>query len=186
MAASVVAASGVPRAMRSDASGPGDDEDMTAVDAVVIGAGPNGLAAANLLVDAGWDVLVLEANDQPGGAVRTAEVTAPGFKNDLFSAFYPLTVVSPAMRELELHRGGLVWTHAPAVLAHPLLDGPGALLGRDVDTTAAPLDAAGAGVGDSYRRIHEQWRRVAGPFMDSLLRPFPPVRPGLQLALAAG
>jgi phytoene dehydrogenase-like protein len=92
---------------------------MTVVDAVVIGAGPNGLAAANLLTDAGWDVLVLEANEQPGGAVRTAEVTAPGFRNDLFSAFYPMTAASPVFADLELHRHGLRWTHAPAVLAHP-------------------------------------------------------------------
>ncbi len=71
---------GRPRAMTS------------AADAVVVGAGPNGLVAANLLADAGWDVLVLEAQDEPGGAVRTAEVTAPGFRNDLYSAFYPLAL----------------------------------------------------------------------------------------------
>src|SRR5690606_18427219 len=63
-------------------------------DAVVIGAGPNGLTAANVLADAGWSVLVLDAADEPGGAVRTAEVTAPGFRNDLFSAFYPLAARS--------------------------------------------------------------------------------------------
>ena len=66
-------------------------------DAIVVGAGPNGLVAANRLADAGWSVLVLEANDDFGGAVRTAEVTAPGFRNDLFSAFYPLTAASPVI-----------------------------------------------------------------------------------------
>ena len=76
-------------------------------DAIVVGAGPNGLVAANRLADAGWDVVVLEANDEPGGAVRTAEVTAPGFRNDLFSAFYPLAAVSPVIKALDLERHGL-------------------------------------------------------------------------------
>ena len=76
-------------------------------DAVVIGAGPNGLVAANALVDAGWDVVVLEANDEVGGAVRSAEVTAPGFVNDMFSAFYPLAAASPVIRGLDLGAHGL-------------------------------------------------------------------------------
>ena len=76
-------------------------------DAIVIGAGPNGLVAANVLGDAGWTVLVLEANAEPGGAVRTAEVTAPGFRNDLFSAFYPMTAASPVIAELNLGAFGL-------------------------------------------------------------------------------
>jgi phytoene dehydrogenase-like protein len=92
-------------------------------DAVIVGAGPNGLVAANLLVDAGWDVLVLEAQPEPGGAVRTAEVTAPGFRNDLFSAFYPLAACSSVLAGLDLEGHGLEWTHSPAVVAHPVLDG---------------------------------------------------------------
>src|SRR5437763_10171046 len=102
--------------------------DMHDADAIVIGAGPNGLVAANLLADAGWSVLVLEANDEPGGAVRTAEVTAPGFRNDIFSAFYPFGAASPVLRSLGLDRHGLRWVHAPAVLAHPTPDGPAAVL----------------------------------------------------------
>src|SRR5207302_9054535 len=105
-------------------------------DAVVIGAGPNGLVAANLLADAGWSVVVLEAADAPGGAVKTAEVTAPGFRNDLFSAFYPLAVASPVLRSLDLDRWGLRWSHAPAVLAHPTDDGRAAVLHRDPLETA--------------------------------------------------
>src|SRR3954452_8792704 len=101
-------------------------------DAVVIGAGPNGLVAANLLVDAGWSVAVFEAQPVPGGAVRSAEVTAPGFTNDLFSAFYPLTASSPVMQRLQLEQWGLQWLHAPAVLAHPTPGRPTAVLSRDL------------------------------------------------------
>ena len=92
---------------------------MTAdCDAVVIGAGHNGLVAANLLADRGWDVIVVEAAATAGGAVRSAEVTAPGFCNDLYSAFYPFAAVSRPIAELELARWGLQWTHAPLVVTH--------------------------------------------------------------------
>ena len=107
------------------------------MDAVVVGAGPNGLVAANLLADAGWSVALLEAQPQPGGAVRTEQVTAPGFHNDLFSAFYPFTAASPVIARLDLARYGLRWTHAGHVLAHPRPDGPAAVLDRDVEVTAA-------------------------------------------------
>ena len=70
----------------------------------MIGSGPNGLVAANLLADAGWSVHVLEAQPEPGGAVRSAELTEPGYVHDVFSAFYPLAAASPAFRALELER----------------------------------------------------------------------------------
>ena len=86
-------------------------------DAVVVGAGPNGLVAANLLVDAGWTVVVLEAAEQPGGAVRSAaDHPAPGYTADLFSAFYPLAAASPVLGSMGLQEHGLRWVHAPAVL----------------------------------------------------------------------
>lgn len=156
-----------------------------AADAVVIGAGPNGLVAANLLADAGWDVVVLEANEGPGGAVRTAEVTCPGFRTDLFSAFYPLAAASPVLRALELDRFGLQWTHAPAVVANPLPDRPAAMLWRDPARTAGRLEADAPGDGDEWLAWHERWERVGGPLVDSMLSPFPPVRAGLRLAVAA-
>src|SRR5438874_12095593 len=93
-----------------------------AADAVVIGSGPNGLVAANLLADAGWDVLVLEAEPDPGGAVRSAELIEPGYVNDVFSAFYPLAVASPAMARLRLEDHGLRWRWAPVAPAHPARD----------------------------------------------------------------
>lgn len=156
-----------------------------AVDAVVIGAGPNGLVAANLLADAGWSVVVLEANEHPGGAVRTAEVTCPGFRSDLFSAFYPLTAASPVMQALDLERWGLAWTHAPAVVSNPLPDAPAAVLWRDPERTAARLDEQCPGDGDAWLELQARWGRVGGPFLDGMLSPFPPVRAGVRLALAA-
>jgi phytoene dehydrogenase-like protein len=155
-------------------------------DAVVVGAGPNGLVAANLLVDAGWDVLVLEAQDEPGGSVRTADVTAPGFRNDLFSAFYPLAAGSSVLGRLGLERHGLVWTQSPAVVAHPTFDGPTAVLHRRPEDTAASLDAFAAGDGDAWLDLFARWRRMSPHLVAALLAPFPPVRPALRLAAAVG
>lgn len=155
-------------------------------DAVIIGAGPNGLVAANILADAGWSVLVLEANVHPGGAVRTAEATAPGFRNDLFSAFFPMTAASPVIADLELERFGLEWSHAPKVLAHPREARATAVLSRDIDVTAATLDRDAPGDGVKYRRLFERWCDVSGPLMGSLLRPFPPVRNATRLVASVG
>ena len=129
---------------------------MRAVDAVVIGAGHNGLVAANLLADAGWEVLVLEATGEPGGSVRTAELTASGFRNDVCSAFYPLAVASPVLHELDLEAHGLVWRHAPAVLAHVLPDDRCAVLYRDVSRTAESLASFAAGDGQARQAV-EAW-----------------------------
>jgi phytoene dehydrogenase-like protein len=155
------------------------------VDAVVIGAGPNGLVAANLLADAGWDVLVLEAAPDPGGAVRTAEVTAPGFCSDLCSAFYPLTAASPVLRALELDRYGLRWSHAPTVVSNPLPDQPAAVLFRDAERTAARLDENAPGDGDAWLALHARWQRVGDAFVEAMLSPFPPLRAGARVAVAA-
>lgn len=100
-------------------------------DAMVIEARPNGLAAANLLADAGWSVEVLEAQDQPGGAVRHDQGVDPDFASDLCSAFYPLAAASTVLADLRLERDGLSWSHAPQVLAHPLRNGRCAVLSRD-------------------------------------------------------
>lgn len=150
-------------------------------DAVVIGAGPNGLVAANLLADRGWDVVVLEAQDVPGGAVKSAELVEPGFVNDVFSAFYPLGVASPVLRDLDLGAFGLRWMRAPLALAHPSTDGTCAVLSMDIDETAAALDRHTPGDGDGWRRLYGRWERMGGPLLDCVLRPFPPVRGSLKL-----
>ena len=155
-------------------------------DAVVVGAGHNGLVAANLLADAGWSVHVLEGGDAPGGAVRTAEITAPGYRNDLGSAFYPMGHASPVLRGLDLGAHGLRWRHAPAPLAHVLPDDSGVLLADDVDETAAGLDRFAAGDGDAWRAMVDEWHRVRDPLLETVLRPFPPVRGASSLLRAAG
>ncbi len=155
-------------------------------DAVVIGAGHNGLVAANLLADAGWDVTVLEAQAEPGGAVRSGELTLPGYVHDLFSAFYPLAAASPVLRALDLEAHGLRWCRAPAALAHPQPDGACAVLSTDLDETAASLDTFHPGDGDRWRELYAWWTGTDGGFVDSLLSPFPPVRAAARLAARLG
>ncbi len=155
-------------------------------DAVVIGAGPNGLVAANLLADAGWQVVVLEAQPEPGGAVRSAQVTAPGFVSDLFSAFYPLGLASPVISRLGLADYGLRWRHAPLPLAHPFTDGRCAALSRDLAETAASVDAFHRGDGDAWRSLYAQWCRLEEPLLAALFTPFPPVLAGARLLRRLG
>lgn len=156
------------------------------VDAVVVGAGPNGLVAANALGDAGWDVLLVEEQEQVGGAVRSAEVTAPGFVNDLFSAFYPLAAASPIIRDLDLGAHGLHWQRAPHVLAHALDDGRAALLCSRAEDTAALMDEESPGDGAAWLELCESWQRIRDPLLDALFTPFPPVRSGLQMLRRLG
>ena len=155
-------------------------------DAIVIGAGPNGLTGANILADAGWDVLVLEAQPDVGGAARSGELVEPGFVSDLFSAFYPLGIASPHLRKLGLDEYGLEWLHAEAVVAHPSTDGSCATLWRDVDRTAESVERFAPGDGAAWKRLSEAWLRVQPAFISSLMSPFPPVRHALRLLRALG
>ncbi|MDQ2750750.1 MAG: NAD(P)/FAD-dependent oxidoreductase [Pseudonocardiales bacterium] len=159
---------------------------MTRVDAVVVGAGHNGLVAANMLADAGWHVVVLEASDRAGGAIKSDDSMHPGFVTDWYSAFYPLGAASPVLQSLQLERWGLSWRRAPTVLAHVFPDGRCAVLGQDVETTAASLDTFAAGDGAAWIKLVEDFERIREPFLRAILEPFPPVRAAARLARTMG
>src|ERR1700688_3506412 len=146
--------------------------------ACVIGAGPNGLAAAIVLAQAGLQVDVLEAEPTPGGAARTLELTLPGFQHDLGSAVFPLGAGSPFFSSLRLSNHGLEWIHSPAALAHPLDDGTAVLLQRDLKETRDSLGADGAAWDKLMRPFVEHWSE----FAPQILRPvsFVPRHPWLM------
>ena len=122
--------------------------DQRAYDAVVVGSGPNGLAAAIAIARAGRSALVIEAKETVGGGARTAELTAPGFLHDVCSAIHPMAVGSPFLSRLPLDEYGLEWIHPPAPVAHPFDDGPAAILERSVTATGEALgDDAGTAFG---------------------------------------
>src|SRR3989440_10308708 len=118
-------------------------------DAIVVGAGPNGLAAAITLARAGRSVLVLEAKDTIGGGSRSMELTLPGFVHDVCSAIHPLGLGSAFFRTLPLGQYGLEWIHPPTPLAHPLDDGSAAVLERSIEATGASL----GGDGRAYQKL---------------------------------
>jgi len=135
------------------------------LDAVVIGSGPNGLAAAIRLAHAGQRVLVLEAEPTAGGGVRSAELTRPGFIHDICSAVHPFAVTSKAFDADRLAQHGLEWVKPESMLAHPFDDGSAAVVERTLDATAATLgEDAGA-----YRRLMaplvEAWPDLQGDFL---------------------
>jgi phytoene dehydrogenase-like protein len=154
---------------------------METYDAVVVGAGPNGLVAANHLLDRGWSVLVLEAQPEVGGAVRSDRGLHPDFVQDTCSAFYPLAAASPSVTAMRLEDHGLTWRHAPAVLGHPRPDGSWALLHRDRDVTAALMDEQHAGDGDAWLELCAEWDRIGDHLVRALVTPFPPVNAGLGM-----
>ncbi|MFZ1139460.1 MAG: NAD(P)/FAD-dependent oxidoreductase [Candidatus Sulfotelmatobacter sp.] len=146
--------------------------------ACVIGAGPNGVAAAIVLAQAGMPVDVLEAESTPGGAARTLELTLPGFRHDFGSAVYPMGAGSPFFSSLPLINHGLEWIHSPAALAHPLDDGTAVLLERDLDKTKHSLGIDGPAWDKLMRPFVERWTK----FAPQILRPvsFVPRHPWLM------
>lgn len=144
---------------------------MTMLDAIVIGSGPNGLVAATYLARAGLSVQVLEANTEPGGAVRSRELTLPGFVHDLGAAFFPFAKASPALRGLDLEGAGLEWRLAELESAHPALDGTCASLTRDLDA----LDRCFAGDGPKWRKVARWAAEVRDDLLGVLLAPPIPI-----------
>jgi phytoene dehydrogenase-like protein len=147
-------------------------------EAVVVGAGPNGLAAAITLARAGRAVLVLERADTIGGGARTADLTLPGFRHDVCAAVHPLAAGSPFFRALALDAHGLDLVHPPSPLAHPLDDGTAVLLERSVGATATGLGPDAR----AYRTLMEPLVDAATPLIDALLGPPRPPRHPIALA----
>jgi NAD(P)-binding Rossmann-like domain len=137
-------------------------------DAVVVGAGPNGLAAAVALAREGHSILVLEAADTPGGGARSAAVTLPGFLHDVCSAVHPMALASPFFRTLPLAEHGLEWVQPPAPAAHPLDDGTAAVQERSVAETAHGLGQDAR----AYERLMGPLARSAEKLFGDLLGPF--------------
>ena len=149
--------------------------DQRAYDAVVVGSGPNGLAAAITIARAGRSALVIEAKETVGGGARTAELTAPGFLHDVCSAIHPMAVGSPFLSRLPLDEYGLEWIHPPAPVAHPFDDGPAAILERSVTATGEALgDDAGA-----YTRLMSplvrEWDSLVVDILGTLRMPAHPL-----------
>jgi phytoene dehydrogenase-like protein len=154
--------------------------------AVVIGAGPNGLAAAIRLAEAGVQTTVLEAQARPGGAVRTQELTLPGFRHDTFSSVYPAGAASPVFARMPLADHGLEWVHPQVAMAHPLGDDRAVGLYRELERTVDSLEAQHPGDGRS-------WAGLVGPYLrhfegvrTTMLDGFPPLGGPLKLLIQAG
>ena len=143
-------------------------------DAVVVGAGPNGLAAAIELARSGVSVLVLEAEDTIGGGASSAGLTLPGFVHDLGSAIHPLGYASPFFSTLPLGEHGLEWIHPPASLAHPFDEGAVAVLERSIETTASSLGPDASAYSRLMRPLVRDWDKLASGLLGP---PRPPRHP---------
>lgn len=144
-------------------------------DSVVVGSGPNGLAAAITLARAGLSVLVLEAHDTIGGGTRTAELTLPGFFHDVCSAIHPLGLASPFFRDLPLREHGLEWVHSPASAAHPLDGGRAVTLEDSLAATAGQLSQDAAAYQRLIAPLAEDLNLLTGDLLGPL--PLPPRHP---------
>lgn len=160
-------------------------------DAVVVGSGPNGLAAAIELARAGASVRVLEARDEIGGGMRSAELTLPGFLHDVCSGCHPMGLLSPFFRTLPLAEHGLEWIRPPVSVAHPLDDEPAVLLRRSLEATASELGTDGASYVRRFEPFLEDPHGLLRDLMGPLRLPERPLRlarfglPGLRSASAA-
>jgi phytoene dehydrogenase-like protein len=147
------------------------------MDAIVIGAGPNGLAGAATLARSGWRVLVLEAQQRPGGALYSLELTLPGFVHDVGAAFFPFALDSPAFHHLDLAGAGVRWCHALRDSCHPAPDGSSVTISRDLEQTVQSFGPDGP----AWRRLG-LWQRAMGDRLAAaLLAPLPGIKAAWRL-----
>ena len=144
-------------------------------DAVVIGSGPNGLAAAIKLALAGWSVCVYEAKDTVGGGMRTAELTQPGFRHDICSAIHPLGIGSPFFKTLPLRQHGLKWIQPDLSLAHPFDDGTAATLHRSIEETAETLGRDAKNYCRLMKPYVRDWEKIAAEVLRPIRFPHYPI-----------
>ncbi len=157
----------------------------TLYDAVIVGSGPNGLAAAITLARAGATVLVLEAKDTSGGGTRTQELTLPGFRHDVCSSIHPLALASPFLRTLPLSQFGLQWIHASLELAHPFVEGSAAtvtasVVERSIAMTAQALGEDGRAYEHLMTPLVMDFEKIIAAFLGPLRLP----RPDNSMAMA--
>ncbi|HVR29083.1 MAG TPA: NAD(P)/FAD-dependent oxidoreductase [Thermoanaerobaculia bacterium] len=157
---------------------------MSDPEVIVVGSGPNGLAAAITMAREGYRVLVLEAADTYGGGARTCELTLPGFRHDVCSAIHPLAMASPFLNKLGLEAHGLEWIEPPVPVAHPLHGGRVVALRRSLEETAEALGPDGEPYEDLLRPLVEAWEDLVGRFLRPL-RPALYSRAALRFAQAA-
>ena len=144
-------------------------------DAIIVGSGPNGLAASITIAQAGRSVLLMEQKETVGGGTRTAELTLPGFLHDICSAIHPMGAASPFFQMLDLSKHGLKWVYPPASVAHPLDDGTAVLLERSVEATAGNLDVDTAAYQKLMRPLINDWDRLASDLLGPLRLPHQPL-----------
>jgi phytoene dehydrogenase-like protein len=155
-------------------------------DAVVVGGGPNGLAAAIELAGHGRSVMVVEARDRLGGAVATQELTLPGFLHDTFSAVYPAAAASPVFARMPLERHGLRWVHPELCMAHPLSGGRAAVLACDLGRTRESLESIAPGDGRGWHDLVAPYLERFPAVRDTMLAGFPPISGPARLTAGLG
>lgn len=148
---------------------------MSQLDAVIVGSGPNGLAAAIAIAQTGRKVIVFEAGATIGGGCQSAELTLPGFVHDVCSAVHPFAVVSPFFRSLPLAAHGVEWIAPPVMLAHPLDDSPAVCLFGSLERTAEALARDGSAYRQLFAPLIESWPRIAESVLGPLRWPRHPI-----------